>query len=109
MSYAFIEMRLSEVQSRPPEIGALQMELKKNGAVHRVKHNRIDLSIEQNGAEMPTAKDLILNEQLSPKNKNDEKPAKRDSVCSPGTVAYYYIPGLIGLLVNSHTGIQQGG
>ena len=80
MSYAFIEMRLSEVQSRPPEMGALQMELKKNGAVHRVKHNRIDLSIEQNGAEMPTAKDLILNEQLSPKNKNDEKPAKRHSV-----------------------------
>ena len=77
MSYAFIEMRLSEVQSRPPEMGALQMEFKKNGAVHRVKHNRIDLPIEQNGAEMPTAKDLILNEQLSPNNKNGEKPAER--------------------------------
>ena len=58
-------------------MGALQIKLKKNGAVHRVKHNIIDLSIEQNGAEMPTAKDLILNEQLSPKNKNAKKKRSR--------------------------------
>ena len=77
MSYAFIEMRLSEVQSRPPEIGVLQIGLEKKGVVCRVKHNRIDLPVEQNGAEMATAKDLILNEQLSPKNKNGEKPAER--------------------------------
>ena len=77
MSYAFIEMRLSKVQSRPPEMGALQIKLKKNGAMHRVKHNRINLPIEQNGTEMPTAKDLTLNEQLSLKSKKDEKPAER--------------------------------
>ena len=45
-------------------MGALQIELKKNGAMHRVKHNRINLPIEQNGTEMPTAKDFTLNEQL---------------------------------------------
>ena len=73
MSYAFIEMRLSEVQSRPPEMDVLEIDLEKKGVVRRVKHNRIVLPVEQNCAEMPTAKDLILNEQLSPKKKNAKK------------------------------------
>ena len=51
---------------------ALEIGLEKKGVVCRVKHNRIDLPVEQNGAEMATAKDLILNEQVSPKNKNSK-------------------------------------